>query len=599
MCGIAGCLDLRGADRIERSVAAAMIEALVHRGPDSSGLYIEPDIALGARRLKIIDLETGDQPITNEDGTVILVCNGEIFNYRELRAELRGRGHHFRTRTDIEVLVHLYEEHGVSLVDHLNGQFAFALYDQREKRLLLARDRFGINPLYVCESEGLLIFASEIKGILRHPKAPRRIDLVGLDQILSFPGLVSPRTILEGIRSLPPGHLIVADRGQVAMRKYWDLDYPVEGETLPLRPEEEWVEELRKCFDGSVERHLQADVPVGLFLSGGLDSALVATAAVRMSGGNRYHSFSISFDDEEIDEGRYQRLMARHLGCEHHEIRFTADAMIERLQAMVFHGECPVKETYNTCSLALAAAAHEAGVPVILGGEGADEIFGGYPGYRFDSLGERDEDPLDVETALEEELRERVWGDRRLFYEKNQIAFREIKSALYAPALRARMEDFDCMAHPLVDRERLRGRHPLHQRSYLDVKLRLADHLLSEHGDRMVMAHSVEGRYPFLDLGIVDLARRMPPDLKVRDLTAKYVVRRMAEGTIPHQIVAREKFGFLAPGSPLLLQRSVPWVEDLLSTELVRRQGFFDADLVERLKARYAQPGFRLHPHLD
>lgn len=598
MCGIAGYLDLRGAGRIERSIAAAMTETLVHRGPDSSGLFTDPDIALGIRRLEIIDLETGDQPIANEDGTVVVVCNGEIFNYRELRAGLMERGHRFRTRTDVEVLVHLYEEHGASLVDHLNGQFAFALWDRREERLLLARDPFGVNPLYVCEAGGLLLFASEIKGILRHPAAPRRIDPVGLDQILSLPGLVSPRTILAGVRSLPPGHLLVAARGEVATRQYWDLDYPLEGEALPVRSEDEWVEELRECFDRSVERRLQADVPVGLFLSGGMDSSLVSAAAVRLSGGVR-HSFSIVFDDQEIDERLYQRLMARHLGSEHHEIRFGSDDMIERLHTMVLHSECPVKETYNTCSLALAAAAREAGIPVILGGEGADEIFGGYPGYRFDSLGERNEDPLDVETALEEELRERVWGDRRLFYEKNQIAFRETKAALYSPALRERMKEIDCMAHPLVDRERIRGRHPLHQRSYLDLKLRLADHLLGDHGDRMVMAHSVEGRYPFLDLEVVDLARRMPPDLKVRDMTAKYVVRRMAAGVIPQQIVAREKFGFRAPGSPFLLQRRVPWVEDLLSAERIRRQGFFDAGLVERLKARSAQPGFRLHPHVD
>lgn len=599
MCGIAGCLDLRGAGRIDRSAVAAMTEALVHRGPDSSGFHFGPNVALGIRRLKIIDLETGDQPITNEDGTVVLVCNGEIFNYVELRADLVARGHRFRTRTDVEVLVHLYEEYGAALVDHLNGQFAFALYDRREERLLLVRDPFGVNPLYLCESGGLLLFASEIKGILKHPAAPRRIDMVGLDQILSLPGQVSPRTLFDGIGSLPPGHLVIAADGEVATRQYWDLDYPLEGEALPIRSEEEWVEDLRERFDRSVRRRLQADVPVGLFLSGGMDSSLVSDAAIRLSNGTPRHSFSITFDDGEIDEGRYQRLMVRHLGCEHHEIRFSSDDMIERLHAMVLHGECPVKETYNTCSLALAAAAREAGIPVILGGEGADEIFGGYPGYRFDSLGGRDEDPLDVETALEEELRERVFGDRRLFYEKDQIAFRETKAALYSSAVRERMEDLDCMAHPLVDRGRLRGRHPLHQRSYLDFKLRLADHLLGEHGDRMVMAHSVEGRYPFLDLDIVDLARRMPPNLKVRDLTAKYVVRRMAEGVIPQQIVAREKFGFRAPGSPFLLQRRVPWVEDLLSMERIRHQGFFDADLVERLKACYAQPGFRLHPHLD
>src|SRR6185295_6061559 len=256
MCGIAGCLDLRGAGRIDRSVVAAMTEALVHRGPDSSGFHFEPNVALGIRRLKIIDLETGDQPIANEDGTVVMVCNGEIFNYLELRADLIARGHRFSTRTDVEVLVHLYEEYGAALVEHLNGQFAFALYDRRAERLLLARDPFGVNPLYVCESGGLLLFASEIKGILKHPEAPRRIDMVGLDQILSLPGLVSPRTLFDGIDSLPPGHLLIAADGEVATHQYWDLDYPLEGEAMPVRSEQEWVEDLRERFDRSVRRRL-------------------------------------------------------------------------------------------------------------------------------------------------------------------------------------------------------------------------------------------------------------------------------------------------------------------------------------------------------
>jgi asparagine synthase (glutamine-hydrolysing) len=603
MCGIAGCLDMRGAARVDRAVVAAMTETLVHRGPDSSGLYAEPDVALGIRRLRIIDLTTGDQPITNEDGTVVLVCNGEIFNYRELRSELTGRGHRFRTQTDVEVLVHLWEELGPACVDRLNGQFAFAVWDSRARRLFLARDHFGVNPLYFAVIDGLLLFASEIKAILQHPSAPRRVDLVGLDQVLSLPGLVSPRTMIEGIESLKSGHCLLASMaGGVEVREYWDLDYPLDpGETAEGngRPEEHYVEGLWEIFERSVARRLQADVPVGLFLSGGLDSSLVSAVAVRLSNGAPRHSFSIAFDSEEIDETRYQRLMARALGCRHHEIRIGSDEIASRLREMVWHCESPVKESFNTCSLALAEAARDAGVPVVLGGEGADELFGGYPGYRFDALGTREDDPFDVEAALERELRERLWGDPDLFYEKDQTAFREVKAALYSERLLERFAEVDCLDHPLVDTARLRGRHPLHKRSYLDFKLRLSDHLLSEHGDRMVMARSVEGRYPFLDIELVDFARRIPPALKVKDFTEKYIVRRMAEGRVPRQILERPKFGFRAPGSPLLLQRRVEWALDLLSEERIRRQGYFNPGLVERLKRQYAQEGFQLNPHLE
>jgi asparagine synthase (glutamine-hydrolysing) len=612
MCGIAGCLDLLGAGRVERPVAAAMTGMLVHRGPDSSGLHVGPDanVALGIRRLKIIDLETGDQPIFNEDGSLVLVCNGEIFNYRELRAELEARGHRFRTRTDVEVLVHLWEERGPACVERLNGQFAFAIWDSREQRLFLARDHFGVNPLYFAVTDDFLLFASEIKAILQHPAAPRRVDLVGLDQVLSLPGLVSPRTIIQGIDSLKSGCWLLASLpegpggvGGVEIREYWDLDYPIDPVGGPQAadgyPEEHYVEGLWEIFERSVERRLQADVPVGLFLSGGLDSSLVAATAVRLSNGPPMHSFSIAFDSEEIDETRYQRLMAKTLGCRHHEIHIDADEIASRLREMVWHCESPVKESFNTCSLALAEAARNAGVPVVLGGEGADELFGGYPGYRFDALGTREDDPLDLETAFERELRERLWGDPDLFYEKDQIAFREVKTALYSERVVERFAEVDCLEHPLVDRARLRGRHPLHKRSYLDFKLRLADHLLSEHGDRMVMARSVEGRYPFLDIELVDFARHIPPALKVKDLTEKYVVRKMAQGRVPRQILERPKFGFRAPGSPLLLQRRVEWALDLLSDERIRRQGYFNPGVVERLKRQYAREEFQLNPHLE
>lgn len=592
-------MDLRGEGRVVPSVVAAMTETLVHRGPDSSGYFCAPDVGLGVRRLKILDLQTGDQPIYNEDRSMVLFCNGEIFNYRELRARLTGRGHRFRSQTDVEVLIHLYEEHGAEAVGHLNGQFAFALHDIRRGQLLLARDHFGINPLHYAIFDGFFLFASESKAILAHPAVVRQIDLVGLDQVLSLPGLVSPRTIFKGIESLPSGHLIRVADGAVSTQKYWDLKYPLRGEEPPVPDERESIERLRELFERSVEMRLQADVPVGLFVSGGMDSSLVAAVASRFTNAPR-HSFSIAFADEEIDESKYQKLVARALGTEHHEICIDDQAIASRMEAMVFHCECPVKESFNTCALALAEEARVSGVKVVLGGEGADEIFGGYPGYRFDALGPRRENGLTgVDAILEEELRERLWGDRNLFYEREYVAFRELKQAFYSPSVIEAFDDIDCLNYPLVDKTQLAGRHPLHQRSYLDFKLRLADHLLSEHGDRMVMARSVEARYPFLDIDLVEFATRIPPSLKVNGYVDKYILRRMAEGVIPPQILKREKLGFRAPGTPLLLQRGSAWASDLLSYERIQRQGYFSPEIIEKLKRQYSQPGFRLHPHLE
>ncbi|HEV7508326.1 MAG TPA: asparagine synthase (glutamine-hydrolyzing) [Thermoanaerobaculia bacterium] len=603
MCGITGMIDLRGAGRVEPPVLAAMTASLVHRGPDSSGQYLSPDAGLGARRLKIIDLESGDQPIYNEDRSLVLVCNGEIFNYPELRRSLIDRGHVFRTRTDVEVLVHLYEEHGEDLVDHLNGQFGFALWDVPRRRLFLARDPFGVIPLYYTVADGLFVFGSEVKAIFEHPAVERRLDLAGLDQVLSLPGLVSPRTMFAGISSLPAGYALTAGDGDLRLRRYWDLDYPQEGEESgPARPEGEWVEELREVFGRSVARRLQADVPVGIFVSGGLDSSLVAAFAARHTPGVPRHTFSIAFGDSEaeIDETPYQQLMARLLGSHHHEIRFDSEAIAGRLREMVLHCECPVKESYNTCTLALAGAARAAGVKVVLAGEGADELFGGYPGYRFDAAGERRRRGApSVEEVLEEELRERMWGDRHLAYEGDQVPFREIKAGLYSREVARRLDDIDCMAYPLIDKSRLSNRHALHKRSYLDFKLRLADHLLSDHGDRMAMARSVEVRYPFLDVEMVDFARRVPPSLKLNGMVEKYLVKRMAEGVIPPAIVEREKFGFRAPGSPMLLRRGYGWLEDLLSPEAVRHYEVFDPESVSRLALQYCREGYEIHPHLD
>ncbi len=444
MCGLVGYIDLRNERRAEKDLLLRMTETIVHRGPDSSGYFIDGNFGMGFRRLKIIDLESGDQPLYNEDASIVLMYNGEIYNYRELRSALIQKKHVFRTNSDGEVLLHLYEEYGLKLLDKLNGQFAFVIYDRKERKLFFARDHFGIHPLYYTVADGVFIFASEIKAILEHPLVQREVDLTGLDQILSFPGLASPRTMFKNINSLKSGHYIVIDNSDVEIAEYWDLDYPRIGEIDYDKPESYYVDRLYELLAQSTEYRLQADVPVGFYLSGGLDSSLIAAMIREVSSKIKRHSFSITFTDKEICESRYQRMMAEHVGSIHHEIAFDWHEISERLTDMVYHCECPVKETYNTCSAALSEAAKNAGMSVILTGEGADELFAGYIGYRFDQARVRSSQRYDIETILENELREKLWGDKDLFYEKDQYVFRENKEALFSECIsRALLENIE------------------------------------------------------------------------------------------------------------------------------------------------------------
>ena len=594
MCGICG-FSAFGEDRSsDRRVLETMTATLTHRGPDSAGFYLKNGVGLGFRRLSLIDLEGGNQPLFNEDRSLVLICNGEIFNYRELRADLTKKGHRFRTHTDVEVLLHLYEEHGADFFDKLNGQFAFALYDERQDQLLLARDHFGINPLYYAMIGDSFVFGSEIKALLAHPLVPREVDLTGLDQILTLPGLVSPRTMFKGIHSLPSGHYLIVKHGKVEQREFWDLDYPQEGEVSYDCSEKEYIDRLHDLFANSVRLRLNADVPVGFYLSGGLDSSLIAGQIQQLYPDSGRHSFSIDFHDRSFSEGEYQRLMARHVGSVHHETRFDWSEIEGRLARVIYHCECPLKETYNTASIALSAAARGAGIPAILTGEGADELFAGYVGYRFDRFRQNNHREYDLDTILEDETRLKLWGDERLFYEKDYLAYDETKLALYSEGVAESFAEFNFRNFGLVNKERLIGRHYIHQRSYLDFKLRMADHLLSDHGDKMALASSVEARYPFLDLPLVEFARSMPPGLKLNAFTEKYALRRIAERVLPKSIARREKYAFVAPGSPHLLNQAIDWIEDLLSFDRIKREGYFNPVAVETLKKQYRQPGFAL-----
>ncbi len=599
MCGIAGIFNPDRNVPVDSQRLAPMTGRLFHRGPDEGGVFQAAGVALGFTRLSIIDLATGNQPHLSEDGQAVSVCNGELYNHRILRRDLEQRGHSFRTQCDVEVLVHLYQDHGLDFPPRLNGQFAFALYDRQRHRLMLCRDQVGIAPLFYTWLDGELLFASEIKALLAHPGVVARLDPRGLDQILTFPGLKSPTTMFQGIHSLAPGHVLVVDDSGTRDHAYWDLDYPAMGGGGKRHSDDYYVDRLEKLLLDAVARRLDADVPVGFYLSGGLDSSLVGAMVHRLDPRRRFHSFSITFPQDDIDESRPQRLMAAALGTDHHEIHFPPTAILDRLRQAVVAAETPLKESYNTCSLALSALVHDSGHKVVLTGEGADELFAGYVGYRLDAAGPRRNDDDGLEAMLEQEKRDLLWGDQDFLYERGYHAWREMRAPLYSADLAARLDEFDCTLQPAVDHDRLRGRHPFHQRSYVDFKWRMADHLLADHGDRVSYVNGVEARYPFLDADVVDFARTLPPDLLIRGGQEKWILRQVAQRYLPPSLANREKFSFVAPGSPFLLAQNVDWVADLLAPERIRRQNVFNPDAVAHLRAMAVSGDAKINTTFD
>lgn len=596
MCGICGYIrfDRQVTDE-DAGIITGMNRKLLHRGPDAQDTLLFENVALGFSRLSIIGLSNGMQPICNETGSLVLICNGEIFNYIELRRQLKQKGHLFRTDSDVEVILHLYEEHGMEFLNMLNGQFAFALYDKNKKTLLCARDQMGIIPFFYTFTRNTFIFGSEIKAVLEHPLVTREVDLVGLDQVFTFAGLISPRTMFRNICSLENGHyLCVNEQGTIKNTEYWDLVYP-EGEmALNGKPEEYYIDRLEELFNAAIRYRLRADVPSGLYLSGGLDSSMIAMKLHQLAPGSNKEAFSIDFIESRISESVYQNLIAKESNTSLNQKVFFFEDISERLQQAVYHCECPLKETYNTASLSLSESVRSKGIKVILSGEGADEFFAGYVGYRFDKMRALNL-VQNTATLQEEELRCKLWGDKTFFYERNYLDFDQVKKTLYSKAVSPAYEEINCLNHFVINKERVINRNVLNKRAYIDYKIRLVDHLVSDHGDRMALANSVEVRYPFMDKDLVEFSTKIPAWLKLNDFNEKYILRKMAGRFVPKSVVEREKFGFVAPGSPYLIQKNVPYINDLLSYETIKRQNYFDADEVERLKNIYQQPGFTIN----
>ncbi len=594
MCGICGFFDLEKKDgpgtqvrekEAREKIVERMLTAIRHRGPDGSRSLVLDGAALGFNRLSFIDLDGGMQPIQNEDGTISMICNGEIYNFQALRDELTARGHVFRTKTDVEVIVHLYEEYGCDFPKHLNGQFAIALHDAGSGQLILVRDHIGISPLFYTVSNGMLIFASEIKAILEYPGVERKLNLKAVDQLMNFPGIVSPVTFFQGISSLEGGHMILARPGQeIRNIEYWDLLYGPEEED---RGEAYYVERLREMIKEAISRRLVADVPIGFYISGGLDSSVVACYIGKYLL-NSYFSFSAEVAGE-LDESRFQQIVKDCVGSTHYSVRVAEEEIWENLSHVIYHAEAAVKESYDVAAYLLSGLVGGSPAKAVLTGQGSDEFFCGYVGYMVDFFRNMQKNQM---SPLECEVNERLWGDPYFRYERNHPEIRKIHEKVYSENVRGEIDKFSAWASSPINTEHVKGLSTQKRRSYIDCKLRLSDHLLGEHGDRMFFSHSVEGRHPFLDVELLSFVMQIPDKYKLNGTNEKYILKKAGQGIVPDEILKRKKFPFQAPGMSAMVKRSGGG--EFLSDSLIRKYGIFDVDYVNEMKKVYMQDDFKL-----
>jgi asparagine synthase (glutamine-hydrolysing) len=602
MCGILGIIQGYREQSADKRTARRMAAALAHRGPDDEGFYYRGSIVLGMRRLAVIDLPGGHQPISNEDGSIWVVFNGEIYNFAILREDLEARGHQFRTSSDTEVIVHLYEEFGDGLLDHLNGMFAFALWDEREERLLIARDRMGEKPLYYTElPDRTFAFASELKAILQHPAVEGRIDIHALRKYLTYEFVPSPYSIIAGVSKLPPAHKLVWQRRGWRVERYWSLSY---SEPKLKIGADEAAEEVRVRLGEAVRQRLVADVPLGVLLSGGVDSSAIAALACEV-GTNQIKTFSIGFEEKSFDESSHARTVANHLGTEHHEKRFTESEMLDVIAEIPRLLDEPLGDASLIPTYLLSQFARSE-VTVALGGDGGDELFAGYPTYSAHQL-------AGTYNLLPRSLRKSVIerGIATLPVSIENLSFdykarRFIKGAGLPAGMRHTlwMGSFDPeqqaeLLHPdllaaapdeEVYEEVLKFDRPreANGESLVESMMRLdATHYLSEcvlvKVDRASMAASLEVRAPFLDHTFVEHVSRLPISLKLRGMTTKYVLRRAMKDRLPARITARGKKGFGIPVAKWIKGELAPLVNDVLSDARLYRQGIFNPNYVRQL----------------
>jgi asparagine synthase (glutamine-hydrolysing) len=611
MCGLAGI-----ARREPRGVAVETLDrmaaALRHRGPDGFGRYAGTRVGLAHVRLSIIDLQGGAQPLGNEDGRVLVVYNGEIYNYVELRTALQRRGHRFRSRSDTEVLVHAYEEWGPSMLGRLNGQFAFAIYDRRDETVFLARDRFGVRPLFFSEQDGDLVFASEIKALFASGEVSAAPDVQGLDEVFTFWAARPPRTVFQGVRSLEPGCFAVWRDGRLRVQRYYAVAFhEAEEESADA------VSQLDELLHSAVALRLRADVPVGGYLSGGLDSSITCALAGAKSP-HQLRTFSVTFEDPRLDERAFQRLVAQELNSRHAAQAIGSEAVAGAFPDVVRHVETPLVRTAPAPLYLLARLTREHGIKVVLTGEGSDELFLGYDLFKETSL--RLFCLRQPQSSVRPRLFTRLYPylDARVrrgeFWQRFFIEAGPPSDPLFSHLPRFRLTEHIKNFYSGDMRAALGGSDPLdelraslppeftawsalNRAAYLEMLTLLSPYLLSSQGDRVSLAHAVEGRYPFLDHRLFEFAARLPTRSRLRGLREKDILRRWASSVVPPAVATRPKQPYRAPDIAAFFTREpVAYVRDLLDETTLTRTGMFDprsvAGLVRRCRAGSAT-GFR------
>jgi asparagine synthase (glutamine-hydrolysing) len=594
MCGICGIYQYGPGEPVSGESLRGMLSSIRHRGPDGEGLHLEPTLGIGARRLSIIDVEGGGQPIYNEDGSIVVVFNGEIYNYRELARELKSRGHRFKTACDTEVIVHLYEEAGDDCVRMLSGMFAFAVWDSRQRRLLLARDRLGIKPLYYAD-QGRLVFGSEIKCLFHDSHVQPEPNLVALSNFLSLKYVPSPQTMFAGVAALPPGHLMTCDAGGVSIRPYWDLSFASNADRHVR--EEEYTEKLSALLSECVQSQLVSDVPFGAFLSGGVDSSLVvALMSECLSQPVRTYSIGYEGEGEQCSELPYARLVAKRYRTDHHEIIVRAQDLVDLAEKIVWHFDQPIAEQAALPNYLLAKGAAR-DVKMVLTGEGGDELFAGYARYAGEKFSPLFRFVPQMAKSMTLAAAAHLPGLRR-----PKLAFQawcepeevnrltkwfpllnsEMKSQLMSEELKRNLNGASPEQVFAQQLARADGADVLSRMLYVDTKLFLPDALLAR-GDKASMAASLEARVPLLDHKLVEFAASLPSGLKLKGLARKYLLKKVARKFLPAGVIDRKKEGFPTPLGLWFRKEARQFLRETLSQSAVARRGLFNPKYVNKL----------------
>jgi len=606
MCGICGKLNFEKGASVKPALIRAMMDTIRHRGPDDDGLHIASEVGLGFLRLSIIDLSSGHQPLSNEDGTIWIVFNGEIYNYRELRKFLLSKGHVFKTQTDTEVIVHLYEEYGPQCLEKLRGMFAFAIWDENAKTLFLARDRVGIKPLYYSLTDKAIVFASEIKAILADPSINRELAPEIIDRFLTFLYVPGEETLLKHVRKLAPGHYLLVKNGKAELRQYWDLQFSKPSNCLSLNDAEN---ELSNLLAEAVELHMIADVPVGVLLSGGVDSTAVLSFAAERTD-KEISTYTVGFSDSGVaDERPYARLAAETFGTQHHDMTITAGDFAEFLPRYVWHMEEPVCEPPAVAMYYVSKLAKNY-VKVLLSGEGGDEAFAGYSNYRNTLWLER---LKHIMPALNDTASRGLSGVNSWFHSSRITKYAPLINATFPDYYYSRTSNpyrysgnglgelYSADFERSIDREysvepvqklfsRVKDQGILDQMLYIDTKTWLPDDLLIK-ADKMTMANSLELRVPLLDHRVLEFAASLPADYKVRGFSLKYILKRALSKRVPRAILKRKKAGFPVPYESWMRGDLKNWLNGILLDRETSARGYFRKSTVEKLLSENTSSG--------